>query len=176
MALRIRLPVMRARLLLRKRCSATRGHSMRDAIGRWTGTRSVFQLVTLAGTVFLCVAGCGGGNGSATALSAPPPVTPPAASPPPPPPPAMTTLRGVMTGAHKVIQGASIVLYRVGVRGYGSPATALGSTTTDAAGAWTVSFAKPTDDPLVYVVAGGGNQRTHDAHWRQQHDRIWHLA
>jgi hypothetical protein len=60
-------------------------------------------------------------------------------------------------GAHKAIQGASIVLYRVGIRGYGSPATVLGSTTTDAAGAWAVSFTKPTDDPLVYVVAGGGN-------------------
>jgi hypothetical protein len=69
----------------------------------------------------------------------------------------MATVQGVLTGAHKAIQGASVVLYRVGNRGYGSPAGALGMTTTDAAGAWSIQYPKPADDPLVYVVSNGGN-------------------
>jgi len=60
-------------------------------------------------------------------------------------------------GARRVIAGASIVLYRIGSRGYGSVATELGTTTSDSAGAWTVSFPKPTDDPFVYVVSTGGD-------------------
>jgi hypothetical protein len=71
------------------------------------------------------------------------------------PPPA--TVSGTVSGAKNVIRGASVVLYRVGSHGYGSTATKLGAATSDAQGKWTVSFAKPSDDPLVYIVADGGD-------------------
>jgi hypothetical protein len=60
-------------------------------------------------------------------------------------------------GAQKAVRGATVVVYRVGILGYGSKATALGTSTSDTTGKWTVSFTKPSDDPLVYITANGGD-------------------
>jgi hypothetical protein len=69
----------------------------------------------------------------------------------------MVSLQGTVSGAKNAVSGASVVVYRVGDHGYGSSATVLGTANTDTTGRWTISFAKPADDPLVYVIANGGD-------------------
>jgi sugar lactone lactonase YvrE len=67
-------------------------------------------------------------------------------------------MHGVVYGGQKLVKGAAVTLYSVGTGGYGSSPTMLGgTTTTDDAGAWTISFTKPDGDPLVYVVTNGGD-------------------
>jgi hypothetical protein len=65
-------------------------------------------------------------------------------------------LNGSVSGAGKIVQNATVSVYRVGTTGYGSAATLLGSATTNGAGNWTVAFDQPTDDPLIYVLVDGG--------------------
>jgi hypothetical protein len=126
--------------------------------------RRAFVSTVVGGTsCLLCACGGGNGNGNGYGATAPTPSPPMTSTPPPPtptpnpPPTAMSTLKGTVNAIEKSLPGASVVVYRVGTHGYGSTATQLASATTDTMGNWTVSFATPSDDPLVYVVANGGD-------------------
>lgn len=71
-----------------------------------------------------------------------------------------SSLRGHVKGGQQPISGATIQLYQVGTAGDGSAATALGaSTTTDSSGSFTITsdYTCPGSNPLVYLLATGGN-------------------
>jgi streptogramin lyase len=113
------------------------------------GRRVMFARSTVAVTLtlsstLLCLSGCGGGgnNGNYGPMTT---NSPPA------------TMHGVVQGGQKGAKAAAVTLYSVGTTGYGSPPTQLGAATTDDSGAWTITFTMPQGDPLVYVVANGGD-------------------
>ena len=65
-----------------------------------------------------------------------------------------------MKGGQQPIWGATIQLYQVGTAGDGSSASPLGSsTTTNPSGAFTITgdYTCPGSNPLVYLLATGGN-------------------
>ncbi|HEV2645607.1 MAG TPA: choice-of-anchor D domain-containing protein [Acidobacteriaceae bacterium] len=79
----------------------------------------------------------------------------------PVPTPAPTVMRGSVHGGLLPVTGATIQLYAVGTTGDGSPATPLLSTATvtDASGYFDLTglYTCPAGNPLIYVVATGGN-------------------
>jgi len=71
-----------------------------------------------------------------------------------------SSLHGQVKGGQQPVWGATIQLYQVGTAGDGSSATALGSsTTTDPSGGFTITgnYTCPGSNPLVYLLATGGN-------------------
>lgn len=71
-----------------------------------------------------------------------------------------SSLRGQVKGGQQPISGATIQLYQVGTAGDGSSAAPLGtSTTTDPSGSFTITgnYMCPGSNPLVYLLATGGN-------------------
>jgi len=72
-----------------------------------------------------------------------------------------TAYRGTVLGGQQPVSGASIQLYAVGTNGDGSAATPLLSPVpvTDANGNFNItgSYTCPAGNPLVYIVAAGGN-------------------
>ena len=106
-----------------------------------TGGLRRWGLVLLAGVV----SGCNR-SGPGSALE---PVTPAA------------HFQGTVLGGQQPVSGASVQLYAVGANGDGSPATPLLSpaAVTDANGNFNISgaYACPAGNPLVYMVATGGN-------------------
>ena len=92
------------------------------------------------------ILGCGGVSR--------PPVTTPAST--------LTgsSLHGQVKGGQQPIWGATIQLYQVGTAGDGSSAAPLGSsTTTNPSGGFTITggYTCPGSNPLVYLLATGGN-------------------
>jgi hypothetical protein len=110
---------------------------------RTTRAPQIVSLATMLSSALPLLTGCGGGNSmSYQAMN---------------PPPAMITVSGTAYGGQKLLKQAAVVLYSAGTGGYGAAPTMLGKTTTDDSGAWTVQLTKPASDPLVYVVASGGD-------------------
>jgi hypothetical protein len=144
---------------------------MNDATGngfRAAHVRGMLRLTAALTAGILCLASCGGGNSGGASASTPQSVPPVATPPPmtlPPPPVPMASIHGRVNGGHVFIKGASVTLRRVGTSGYGSQSIVLGTATTDSSGGWTVSFPQPSDDPLVYITADGGDlgSGTHSA-------------
>jgi streptogramin lyase len=66
-------------------------------------------------------------------------------------------LGGTAHGGYGVLVGSTVTLYAVSSAGYGSAATALGSTVTDASGNFSLtSYTCPSDNPMTYFTATGG--------------------
>ena len=73
-------------------------------------------------------------------------------------------VRGRVTAGAHAVRGASVLLYAVGMQGYGSPSTLLSpldgsEITTDDAGKFSIAVAEtcPSASTQLYVVAQGGN-------------------
>jgi len=106
---------------------------------------AAFSLVTLA----LSLTGCGGGGGSVASNSSGSGVTGQVNGP-----------QGIVLGGQQPVTGANIQLYAVGTTGYGSASTAMltSTVTTGANGTFTITgLYSCTGNPLVYLVASGGN-------------------
>jgi hypothetical protein len=76
------------------------------------------------------------------------------------PAPAKSTLAGRVKGGQQPVSNATVQLYQVGTSGDGSASTTLGSSTvTDGNGSFNLSglYTCPASDPLVYMLANGGN-------------------
>jgi predicted outer membrane repeat protein len=69
---------------------------------------------------------------------------------------AMSQLSGTVQGGLSPVSGAAVTLYAAGTA-YGSNATSLGSTTTNASGDFTVGFTSPATPIVLYLVVLGGN-------------------
>jgi hypothetical protein len=68
------------------------------------------------------------------------------------------SVKGTAFGGQPPVTGSSVTLYATGQSGYGSAATSLGTTTTDANGNFSIGSAIGCNDPQqVYIVATGGN-------------------
>lgn len=99
--------------------------------------------------LLVALAGCGGGGGSIASSASGSGVTGQVDGP-----------QGTVHGGQQPVTGANIQLYAVGTSGYGSASTALltSTVTTDPAGSFNITGLYPcTGNPLVYIVASGGN-------------------
>jgi len=85
---------------------------------------------------------------TATATSTP---TPTATATP------LPSISGTVTGGANAISGATVTLYQAGSSGYGQGATSLGSTTTNASGAFAITFSPQTPTSMLYLIAIGGD-------------------
>jgi len=65
-------------------------------------------------------------------------------------------LGGHAHGGYGPLVGSTVTLYSVGTTGYGSAATSLGSTVTDASGNFNLPVTCPGNNPLTYLTATGG--------------------
>jgi len=100
-------------------------------------------------TLTLSLTGCGGGGGSVASNSSGSGVTGQVNGP-----------QGIVLGGQQPVTGANIQLYAVGTTGYGSASTAMltSTVTTGANGTFTITgLYSCTGNPLVYLVASGGN-------------------
>jgi hypothetical protein len=108
---------------------------------RGSGQRLVACPLAVLALTFL--AGCGQSNGTFSAQESP------------------TTFTGSVHGGKQPISAAVIQLFAVGTAGDGSAASPLLSptTTTDANGTFSLKglYSCPTSNPLVYLLASGGN-------------------
>jgi hypothetical protein len=66
------------------------------------------------------------------------------------------SISGHVQSGSTPIKGSAVMLYVAG-DDYGAGDTALGSASTDASGAFSISFSCPTGNPMTYVVAIGGD-------------------
>jgi hypothetical protein len=103
------------------------------------------------GAVLLTLAGCGGAtvnSNSGTTVTTPPVIVP-------------TVSTGHVHSGAVAVSGATIKLYAVSTSGYGDPSsslmTAAVTTGTDGGFAIAGTYTCPANNPLVYVVATGGN-------------------
>lgn len=95
--------------------------------------------------VLLSAAGCsGGGNGGAGVTVLSPPVGNDRAA-------------GTAHGGQQPISGAAVTLYAAGSGGYGQGSALTPTATTDANGAWNISFNCPQAGTLIYAVVSGGD-------------------
>ncbi len=104
---------------------------------------SVPRICWFAAASLLLSACSGGGSGSNDSGGAPPVPT--------------VVRKGSVTGGQQPVSGSTVTIYAVGSGGYGVGATALGTTTTDAKGDWTITVVCPSGNPQTYAVAEGGN-------------------
>jgi len=66
-------------------------------------------------------------------------------------------LSGALHGGRQPIDGSTVTLWAVGATGYGSARTSINSTTSDAAGSWSMTVSCPTGSTQVYLTATGGD-------------------
>jgi hypothetical protein len=111
---------------------------------------AIFGVATIGATV-LTLTGCGGASinaNSGTVVTTPPVIVP-------------TVSPGHVHSGSAAVSGATIKLYAVSTSGYGDPSSSLmtAAVTTGTDGGFTVAgtYTCPANNPLVYVVATGGN-------------------
>lgn len=92
----------------------------------------------------LAAAGCSGGGNGGAGFTAQPPVGNERAA-------------GTVRGGQQPIRGATVTLYAAGSGGYGQGTALTPTATTDAGGAWDISFNCPQAGTLIYVVVSGGD-------------------
>ena len=67
------------------------------------------------------------------------------------------TVSGTVKNRSSPIANSTVTLYAAGTAGYGSLPATLGSTISDAGGAFTIDYTCPTENPVVYLIATGGD-------------------